>query len=72
MKMASIFGIGRSGVRATCGSWLKRMWPLFFGIFGPSGVHAMPEAAGTNEGGHYFWYFSISSLLLLTAVVKTP
>ena len=28
---------------------------------GPSGVHALPVAAGTNEGGHYFRYFSSSS-----------
>ena len=30
---------------------------------GPSGVRALPVAAGTNEGGHYFWYFSFSFLL---------
>ena len=23
-------------------------------IVGPSGVHALPLAAGRNEGGHYF------------------
>ena len=23
--------------------------------FGPSGVRALPVAAGKNEGGHYFW-----------------
>jgi hypothetical protein len=23
--------------------------------FGPSVVHALPVAAGTNKGGHYFW-----------------
>ena len=26
--------------------------------FGPSGVRALPLAAGTNEGGHYFRYWS--------------
>ena len=26
-------------------------------FFGPSGVRALPLAAGTNEGGHYFSYF---------------
>ena len=26
--------------------------------FGPSGVRALPLAAGINEGGHYFRYFS--------------
>ena len=25
-------------------------------IIGPSGVRALPLAAGMNEGGHYFWY----------------
>ena len=25
-------------------------------LFGPSGVCALPLAAGTNEGGHYFHY----------------
>ena len=24
------------------------------GVFGPSGVRALPLAAGINEGGHYF------------------
>ena len=26
-------------------------------IIGPSGVRALPVAAGTNKGGHYFRYF---------------
>ena len=29
---------------------------------GPSGVHALPVAAGPNEGGHYFWYFGPSGV----------
>jgi hypothetical protein len=29
---------------------------IFFLTFGPSGVHALPLAAGINEGGHYFRY----------------
>ena len=37
--------------------------PLLMAFFGPSGVHALPLAAGINEGGHYFRYFS-SSLFL--------
>ena len=36
---------------------------------GPSGVCALPLAAGVNVGGHYFRYF-IPLSLLLTAVVK--
>ena len=35
--------------------------------FWSSGVRALPVAAGTNEGGHYFWY---SSSLVLTVVAK--
>ena len=27
---------------------------LKMSIFGPIGVHALPLAAGINEGGHYF------------------
>ena len=34
-----------------------------------SGVRALPVAAGTNEGGHYFRYFSTLVVLL---VVETP
>jgi hypothetical protein len=26
-------------------------------IFGPSGVRALPLAAGINVGGHYKWHF---------------
>ena len=37
--------------------------------FGPSGVRALPLAAGINIGGHYKWHFSSSllygSLLIL-------
>ena len=29
---------------------------------GPSGVRALPLAAGINEGGHYFRYFGPSVL----------
>ena len=29
---------------------------------GPSGVRALPLAAGTNEGGHYFRYFGPSEV----------
>ena len=32
-------------------------------LIGPSGVRALPLAAGTNEGGHYFRY--IFPLLLI-------
>jgi hypothetical protein len=37
---------------------------------GPSGGRALPLAAGINEGGHYFRYFSSSSFL--GTVVQNP
>ena len=38
-------------------------------IIGPSGVRALPLAAGINVGGHYFRYFGLSRVraLLLAA-----
>ena len=38
-------------------------------VIGPSGVRALPVAAGTNEGGHYFAYFSS---YLLTPIRQIP
>jgi hypothetical protein len=32
---------------------------------GPSGVRALPLAAGINIGGHYKWHLFLSFLLLL-------
>jgi hypothetical protein len=45
--MAREVSIGASEVRANSGA-----------TFGPSGVRALPLAAGINEGGHYFTYYS--------------
>ena len=39
--------------------------------FGPSVVSVLPLTAGTNEGGHYFRYFSLLLLLGVTVVIKT-
>jgi hypothetical protein len=48
--------------------WLRQ---LFFRI-GPSGVRALPLAAGINEGGHYFAYYSsFFSFLFLPPLFKT-
>jgi hypothetical protein len=33
-------------------------------IIGPSGVRALPLAAGINIGGHYKWHFFLLSLSL--------
>ena len=30
--------------------------------FGPSGVRALPLAAGRNVGGHYKWHYFLSPL----------
>jgi hypothetical protein len=35
-------------------------------------VRALPLAAGTNEGGHYFRYFSSSSSFLVGTDVLNP
>ena len=34
------------------------------GFFGTSGVRALPLAAGTNEGGHYFRYIFLLVVIL--------
>ena len=45
--------------------------PSALAEIGPSGVRALPLAAGTNEGGHYFAYiFPLLLLLLVTAVIQ--
>ena len=49
--------------------WPSSMCKLFH--FGPSGVRALPLAAGINVGGHYFAYY-FTLVVLVTAVVKIP
>ena len=40
-------------------------------FFGPSGVRALPLAAGTNKGGHYFRYiFPLLLVVLVTTVIQ--
>ena len=47
------------------GQLLARNWS--------SGVRALPVAAGTNEGGHYFWYFfTFGLLVVVTLLAFTP
>ena len=41
--------------------------PLLTYFFGPSGVHALPLAAGINVGGHYKWHFFLSLSFFLPA-----
>jgi hypothetical protein len=43
-------GLGERGV------WFSKLEDLL-DIFGPSGVRALPLAAGINVGGHYKWHF---------------
>ena len=43
---------------------------LYVELIGPSGVRALPLAAGTNEGGHYFRY--IFPLLVGPSVLRAP
>ena len=43
---------------------------MFFVQIGPSGVRALPVAAGINVGGHYKWHFFLfllSFFLLLSS-----
>ena len=35
---------------------IPKSW--YITTFGPSGVRALPLAAGINEGGHYFRYWA--------------
>jgi hypothetical protein len=41
------------------------VFPCYFLLIGPSGVHALPLAAGRNEGGHYFRYIGPSGVRAL-------
>ena len=41
-------------------------------LIGSSGVRALPLAAGRNEGGHYFRYFSSSSSSVGGTVIQNP
>ena len=52
-----------------CCPWLQAETKVatILGI-GPSGVRALPLAAGINVGGHYFWYFI--PLILLPRLLK--
>ena len=50
-------------------SLLTTPWTNLVSIV-PSGVRALPLAAGINEGGHYFRYIFL--LLLLATVIQNP
>ena len=50
--------LGYSGINVT-----RNLLPRY--LIGPSGVRALPLAAGINVGGHYKWHFFLLSLLLL-------
>jgi hypothetical protein len=44
-----------------------------FDLIGPSGVHALPLAAGINVGGHYKWHFFLLLLSLsLQLIAQSP
>ena len=38
-------------------------------IIGPSGVRALPLAAGRNVGVHYFWYINFFSYLIVVILL---
>ena len=41
-------------------------------LIGPSGVRALPLAAGINEGGHSFRYFGLSVLRAPAEQLRWP
>ena len=45
---------------------------IILGIIGPSGVRALPLAAGKNEGGHYFRYFGPSGAVQTVSDSRRP
>ena len=46
---------------------------IFRAVFGPSGVHALPLAAGINVGGHYKWhFFSFSLSSIFRPIANSP
>ena len=50
---------GEGPSRNSNGQWVSQLQPVMASqqyIIGPSGVRALPLAAGINEGGHYFRY----------------
>ncbi len=50
-------------------AWTKNLQTIdFLKCFGPSGVRALPVAAGTNKCGHYFSLL----VVVLTTVTKPP
>ena len=62
LSVINLICFGPSGVRAPAVS-------TQVATIGPSGVCALPLAAGTNEGGHYFRYFS-TFLVGVTTVIQ--
>ena len=41
-------------------------------VIGPSGVRALPLAAGTNDGGHYFRYIGPSGAVQTVSDSRRP
>ena len=62
----------RAALCRRCLTSVGHYFAYFFFYFGPSGVRALPLAAGTNEGGHYFRYiFPLLVIFLLPPLFKT-
>ena len=49
----------------TNGGQVTERMPTCFPTIGPSGVRALPLAAGINVGGHYKWHFGPSGVRAL-------
>ena len=66
-----MFTIGRREVRVTVEQLTVDHYFAYFS-FGPSGVRALPLAAGRNEGGHYFRYFGPSGAVQTVSDSRRP
>ena len=51
---------------------LEKLGNHVWNFIGPSGVRALPLAAGINVGGHYKWYFFLFLLLSSGSLLILP
>ena len=67
----SAFSSAKMAKRALAQSLAREFGPLGVHV-GPSGVRALPLAAGINEGDHYFRYFGTSVLRAPAEQLRWP
>ena len=66
-RILSALSLSTQCERIESGPYIRQKTTLHFG---PSGVRALPLAAGINEGGHYFRYFSSWYILRRQAYIS--